>query len=163
MTTFQSACKACWQKLSEYAVLGRPIFDKAVRHSYVILFTSHTIMHEPSANQNRLDSEKCDTQHFKERNPTRWKNSLYDRKKTVIYHTRMTPIGSGYLLNKTDIYLIMKRTSTYICMYSTLIWPLNIADIQSPNTVLMIACYLYNLCSRGWQIFFWGITIVAAL
>lgn len=84
-------------KLSEYAVLGRPIFDKAVRHSYVILFTSHTIMHEPSANQNRLDSEKCDTQHFKE------------RKKTVIYHTRMTPIGSGYLLNKTDIYLIMKR------------------------------------------------------
>lgn len=55
-------------------------------------------MHEPSANQNRLDSEKCDTQHFKERNPTRWKNSLYDRKKTVIYHTRMTPIGSGYLL-----------------------------------------------------------------
>lgn len=109
MTTFQSACKACWQKLSEYAVLGRPIFDKAVRHSYVILFTSHTIMHEPSANQNRLDSEKCDTQHFKERNPTRWKNSLYDRKKTVIYHTRMTPIGSGYLLNKTDIYLIMKR------------------------------------------------------
>lgn len=109
MTTFQSACKAWWQKLSEYAVLGRPIFDKAVRHSYVILFTSHTIMHEPSANQNRLDSEKCDTQHFKERNPTRWKNSLYDRKKTVIYHTRMTPIGSGYLLNKTDIYLIMKR------------------------------------------------------
>lgn len=30
-------------------------------------------------------------------------------RKTVIYHTRMTPIGSGYLLNKTDIYLIMKR------------------------------------------------------
>lgn len=61
LTTFQSATKACCRNLSEYAVLVQPIFDKAVRHSYVILFTSRTndtIKQEPSANQHRLDSVK---------------------------------------------------------------------------------------------------------